>query len=202
MEEIAENIELNENWQAKKNPFLFLVFETLLPFLLMPLAIFTTAVSVSIIFKGMDMPVSNFLGFPVGFVMVLALWIFSMLTIALFLGKFHFANSIFSLLGFKEFRTGQILVLIAVFVSKIIYSAITYGNPSFTTRLAMLISSCVAVLVNTIIIAMYAVKTGLAGQFYYIYAVEFILFAAMTILEFSAIKKSKDKPKNREVQDV
>lgn len=202
MEEITENIELNESWQAKKNPFLLLVFETFLPFLLMPIAVFTTAVSISIIFKGMDIPVLNFLGFPVGFLMILALWIFSMLTIAIFLGKFHFANSIFSLLGLKEFRTSQMLLLIAVFASKMIYSAITYGNPSFTMRLAMLIVSCVAVLVNTIIISLYAVKSGLPEQFYYVYAVEFILFSAMTILEFSAIKKSKDKPKNREAQDV
>lgn len=202
MEEITENIELNDNWQAKKNPFLFLVFESLLPFLIMPLAVFTTAVSISIIFKGMDVPVSNFLGFPVALMMVLALWIFSMLTIALFFGKFHFANSIFSLLGFKEFRTGQVLLLIAVFASKMIYSAITYGNPSFTMRLAMLIVSCIAVLINTVIIAMYAVKTGLAGQFYYIYAVEFILFSVMTILEFSTIKKSGNESKNRKAQDV
>lgn len=190
MEELAENIELNESWQTKKNPFLFLVFETLLPFLLMPLAIFTTAISISIIFKGIDMPVLNFLGFPAALVMVLALWIFSMLTIALFLGKFHFANSIFSLLGLKEFRTGQLLLLIAVFASKMIYSAITYGNPSFTMRLAMLIGSCIAVLINTVIIALYAAKSGLPEQFYYVYAVEFILFSVMTILEFSTIKKN------------
>lgn len=189
MEEITENIELNESWQAKKNPFLFLVFETFLPFLLMPLAVFTTAVSISIVFRGMDMPVLNFLGFPAALVMLLALWVFSMLTIALFLGKFHFANSIFSLLGLKEFRTSQILVLIAVFASKMLYSVIAYGNPSFTMRLVMLIVSCVAVLINIIIIAMHAVKSGLAGQFYYVYAVEFILFVAMTIYEFGRTRE-------------
>ncbi|MDP1854208.1 MAG: hypothetical protein Q8L26_08430 [Candidatus Omnitrophota bacterium] len=201
MDEAIEDIELDENFKPKRNPLLLFVFDTLLPYFIMPLAVFSSAVSLSIIFKGMNFFFHSFAGWPVSLLLMTALWLFS-LPIALVSWKFSFFNSLFCLLPFNEFRAGQALILIAVFASKMLFITLRHGNLNYRARLGIFIACCVLVTFNLIITATHAAASGRIAQFCYVYAVEFILFVAMTAYEFGKPKEDKGKPEKEEDQDV
>lgn len=192
MDEILENIELDENFEPKRNPLLLLAFDTLLPFLIMPLAVFSSAVSLSFIFKGMNFFFHSLAGWPVSLLLMTALWLFSF-PIALASWKFSFFNSLFCLLPFNEFRAGQTLIFIAVFGSKMLFITLRHGNLNYKARLGIFIACCFLSVANLMITARYAAASGKIAQFCYVYAVEFILFAAMTVYEFGKPEKGEDQ---------
>ena len=192
MDEVLENIELNENFKPRRNPLLLLVFDTLLPYFIMPLAIFSSAVSLSFIFKGLNFFFHSLIGWPVSLLLMAALWLFS-LPIALLLWKFSFFNSLFCLLNFNEFRASQVLILIAVFASKMLFITLRNGNLNYRARLGIFIACCVLIAANLMITATHVAASGKFAQFCYVYAVEFILFVIMTVYEFGKPREENEK---------
>ena len=89
---IPFDIELNQEWKAKRHPFLLAVFETFLPHVLMPLAVFSSAIVMSIGWDFSFSPIVSIAGFPIALIVLLVLWVTGMLTISLLLGQFHFVN--------------------------------------------------------------------------------------------------------------
>ena len=195
MDEILEDIEQNENFKPKRNPLLLLVFDTLLPYFIMPLAIFSSAVSLSFIFKGLNFFFHSFGGWPLALLLMTALWLLSF-PIALVSWKFSFFNSLFCLLNFNEFRASQVLILIAVFASKMLFITLRNGNLNYRIRLGIFIACCVLAAANLMITATHVAASGKFAQFCYVYAVEFILFVIMTVYEFGKPREEKSKPEN------
>lgn len=188
MDKILENIELDENFEPKRNPLLLLVFDAILPFFLVPLAVFSSAVSLSLIFKGMNFFFHSFAGWPVSLLLMVVLWLFS-LPIALVSWKFSFFNSLFCLLPFNAFRAGQVLILVAVFASKVLFITSRHGNLNYRARFGIFIACCVLLVFNLAITVTYAAASERFLQCCYAYAVEFILFAAMTVYEFGKARE-------------
>ncbi|MFH1014687.1 MAG: hypothetical protein V1762_01990 [Nitrospirota bacterium] len=203
MDEPLEDIELNEDFEPKRNPLLLGIFDTLLPYCVMPLAVFSSAVSLSFIFKGINFFFHSFAGWPVALLLMFALWLIS-LPVALVLWKFSFFNSLFCLLPFNEFRAGQTLVLIAVFASRMLFITLRHGNLNYKARLGIFVACCVLIAANLIITATHVAGSERIAQFCYVYAVEFVLFAAMTIYEFGRSQKENDRDgsKKKEEQNV
>lgn len=201
MDEILEDIELDENFEPKRNPLLLLVFDTLLPFLIVPLAVFSSAVSISFIFKGMNFFFHSLAGWPVSLLLMISLWLLSF-PIALVLWKFSFFNSLFCLLNFNGFRASQVLILALVFASKMLFITSRHGNLNYRARLGIFIACCVLAAFNLAITITYAAASGRIAQFCYAYTVEFISFVAITVYEFGKTGEHKSKPEKKEDQDV
>ena len=192
MDEPLEDIELNEDFEPKRNPLLLGVFDTLLPYCVMPLAVFSSAVSPSFIFKGINFFFHSFAGWPVALLLMAALWLLS-LPVALVLWKFSFFNSLFCLLPFNEFRAGQTLILIAVFASRMLFITLRHGNLNYKARLGIFIACCILITANLIITATHVAVSGRIAQFCYVYAVEFILFVIMTVSDSASQEKENEE---------
>lgn len=195
--EIPHDIELNQEWKAKRHPVLFAVFETFLPEFLMPLAVFSSAVALSVQADFSFSPAVSIIGFPLAFIALLALWIGGMLTLGLFLGQFHFVNSTFALISFTEFRASQLFIVPSLFLAKMLYTALKHGNMSYFARLFVLITSCFLIYRNSnVYVEGFSERFGFQGWF--AHAVEFLVFLAIVRFDFSR----DDDARNRDRRQV
>ena len=201
---IPFDIELNQEWKAKRHPVLFAVFESFLPRVLMPLAVFSSAVAMSIHFDFSFSPIVGIAGFPIAFIVLLVLWIAGMFSFGLFLGQFHFVNSLFSLLSLTEFRASQIFIMPFLYLAKMLYVALKYGNMNYSARLFMLIASCFLICRNADMFMKNYVEKFLWLQVGFVYLIEFIIFLAVIKHEFGErkIKTGKFHAHRRNIQNL
>ena len=186
---IPQDIELNEEWKAKRHPALFAIFETFLPGILMPLAVFSSAIAMSIGWDFSFSPIVGIAGFPISLIILLVLWIAGMLSFGLFLGQWTFVNAIFSLLPLTEFRASQIFIMPFLYLAKMLYVALKHGNMNYFARLFMLIASFFLICRNADMFMKNYVEKFLWLQAGIVYLIEFIIFLAVIRHEFGERKK-------------
>ena len=188
---IPQDIELNREWKAKRNPLLFAVFETFLPHALMPLAVFLAGVVMSIGWDFSFSPIVGIAGFPFSLIVLLVLWFAGMFTLGLFLGQFHFVNSLFSLLPLTEFRASQLFIIPFLYLAKMLYVALRHGNMNYFARLFLLIASCFLICRNADVIMQHYADKSVALQAGFVYLIEFFIFYAVMRHEFGRNGKKR-----------
>lgn len=193
---IPHDIELDHEWRTKRHPVLFAVFESFLPNVLMPLAVFSSAIAMSIGWDFSFSPVVFLAGFPISLIALLVMWISGMLTIGLFFGQSSFVNSLFKLLPLTEFHASQLFIMPFLYAAKMLYTALKHGNMSYSARLFMLIASCFLVCQNADMLMNSYAEKDLSLQAGFVYSVEFLIFIAVVRHEFGRrenVKKRKTK---------
>ncbi len=193
MAEIYHDIELGEGWNPKRNPLLLRIFDSLLSKWIAPVAIFMLAIVVSILLEGKTpFIILSIAGIPLGLVMILPLWITLILPSG-FLGLFISINRLFLLLRSAAFDGSQLLLIPAVFLSKILYVSLEHGNLSYRARLSLLISSCVVIALGIFLIGSYAGRRGLLGQMLLVYSLELFLFISITLNDYSRTRRRRNR---------
>jgi len=187
MNRVVMDYELREDGQPKRSPGLLWILDTMLGFILMPLTVFSSAVMLGILLRGFNIPIAKILGYPIGFVMLFVAWSVSFCTASLFLGKFSFTNSLFSVLKIQAFPHSQFFIVLALFVSKFLYSLLKHGNLHFNLKMALLAIMFFMSSFNVNYMVSYAKQTALTQQIYWFYFIEFVLFAVITVLDFGKL---------------
>lgn len=194
---IPHDIELNQEWKAKRNPVLFAVFESFLPYVLMPLAVFSSAIAMSIGWDFSFSPIVFLAGFPLSLLALLAMWLSGMFTFGLFLGQASFINSLFKLLPLIEFHASQLFIMPFLYGAKMLYVALKHGNMNYSARLFMLIASCFLICRNADLVMQHYAEKDLSLQTGFIYSVEFFIFLAVMRHEFGRRKNLRNRKKAR-----
>lgn len=193
---IPQDIELNLEWKAKRNPVLFAIFEAFLPNVLMPLAVFSSAIVMSIGWDFSFSPVVFLAGFPISLIVLLVMWIAGMFTFGLFLGQAIFVNSLFKLLPLTEFHASQLFIMPFLYGAKMLYVALKHGNMNYSARLFMLIASCFLICRNANIFMENYVEKLLWLQAGFVYLIELIIFLAVMRHEFGRRIKVKNRKRD------
>jgi hypothetical protein len=194
---IPQDIELNQEWKAKRHPVLFAVFETFLPQVLMPLAVFSSAIAMSIGWDFSFSPIVFLAGFPISLIVLLVMWITGMLTFGLFCGQASFINSLFKLVPLTEFETSQLFIMPFLYGAKMLYVALKHGNMNYSARLFLLIASCFLIYRNSDVFMGNYVEKDLWLQAGFVYLVEFCIFIALMRHNFSKYENVKRNKKTR-----
>jgi hypothetical protein len=194
---IPQDIELNQEWKAKRHPVLFAVFETFLPQVLMPLAVFSSAIAMSIGWDFSFSPIVFLAGFPISLIVLLVMWIAGMLTFGLFLGQASFINSLFKLLPLTEYEASQLFIMPFLYAAKMLYVALRHGNMNYSARLFLLIASCFLIYRNSDIFMGNYVEKDLWLQAGFVYSVEFLIFLAVMKHEFGREATTKNHSRNQ-----
>ena len=193
MAEIFHDIELNESWEPKRNPLLLRIFESLLPRWIAPIAVFTTAVVISILLESKTpFRIISLLGVPLGLLMILPLWI-TLVIPSGFLGLISPINRLFTLLRSSAFDGSQLLLIPAVFLSKIIYVSLTHGNLSYRVRLSIFIASCIVIISGIFMVGCYVARNDLLGQTILVYGLELFIFISITLNDYSRTRRRRNK---------
>lgn len=193
---IPQDIELSQEWKAKRHVLLFAVFETFLPHVLMPLAVFSSAIAMSIGWDFSFSPIVFLAGFPLSLLALLVMWTSGMLTCGLFFGQASFINSLFKLLPLTEFHASQLFIMPFLYAAKMLYVALKHGNMNYSVRLFMLIASCFLVCRNADMLMNSYAEKDLSLQAGFVYSVEFLVFLAVMRHEFGRrenVKRRKTK---------
>lgn len=188
---IPHDIELNHEWRTKRHPVLFAVFESFLPYVLMPLAVFSSAIAMSIGWDFSFSPIVFLAGFPISLIALIVMWVTGMLTFGLFLGQASFINSLFKLLPLTEFHASQLFIMPFLYGAKMLYVALRHGNMNYSARLFLLISSCFLIYRNSDIFMGNYVEKFVWLQAGFVYSVEFLIFLAVMRHEFGRSSKKK-----------
>lgn len=183
MERIQFDHELDDIGHPKRNPEMLWILDAMLGFVLMPLAVFSLSVVLGILLKEASIPIAKMLGYPFGFVVLFVAWSVCFVTIVLFSGKWHFTNSLFSVLKTQMFPYAQFFIVLGLFVSKFLYTLIRHGNLHFKLRVALSICFFLISSFGLDFIVSYARKTDLTSQIYCFYFVEFVLFEILMVLD-------------------
>ena len=194
---IPHDIELNQEWMTKRHVLLFAIFETFLPQVLMPLAVFSSAIAMSIGWDFSFSPVVFLAGFPITLIVLLVMWITGMLTFGLFLGQASFINSLFKLLPLTEYEASQLFIMPFLYAAKMLYVALRHGNMNYSARLFMLIASCFLIYRNSDVFMENYVEKDLWLQAGFVYSVEFCIFIALMRHNFSKHEDVKRNKKTR-----
>lgn len=201
MNEVFHDTELNERWMPTRNPFLLRIFDSLLPGWIAPVAVFMTAIVISILLESKkSFVILSIVGILFGLPVILSLWIALILPSG-FLGLFSSINRLFTLLRSPAFDGSQLFLVPAVFISKVVYASLSHGNLSYSARLSILICSCVAIALSIPFIVNYADRKELLGQMLLVYGLELVGFISITLNDYAkagAGRRRRNEEKKQE----